>query len=121
MKNNLLLSGLTFLLVLVACTPATPTPSDIPATPGISVGITQAACPSVIINAGDQVVWTNQDQNRHVVRVMSSNRAQLADSGVLQRGDSFALNFPQSGTYPYTCSEDGKMRGTVTVRPQSEE
>ncbi len=117
MKNNILLSGLTFLLVLVACTPATPTPSDIPATPGISVGITQTTCPPVIINAGDQVVWTNQDQERHLVRVMYSNNTPFADSGVLQTGDSFALNFPEPGTYPYTCSEDGKMRGTVTVQP----
>ncbi len=117
MKNNILLAGLTFLVVLVACTPATPTPSDIRATPGISVGITQTTCPSVIINAGDQVVWTIQDQNQHVVHVMYGDNAQFADSGVLDSGDTFALNFPQPGSYPYTCSEDGKMRGTITVQP----
>ncbi len=111
---------LIVILTLATCTPATPIPSNIPATPGISVGITQTTCPSVIINAGDQIVWTNQDQSQHVVHVMYSNNAQLADSGVLQKGDSFALNFPDSGDYPYTCSEDGKMRGTVTVRPQRE-
>lgn len=88
-----------------------------PSAPGISVGITSDTCPNIVVQVGDQVTWTNQDSDEHVVREKPSEGQAQFDSGVLASGDSFSFNFIQTGIYTYECSENGLMTGTVTVQP----
>ena len=45
---------------LVACQSVTPTP-------GISLNITASICPSSTVTTGDQITWTNQDQQFHLI------------------------------------------------------
>ena len=52
---------------LVACQSVTPTPLSGAPTPGISLNITASICPSSTVTTGDQITWTNQDQQVHLI------------------------------------------------------
>lgn len=106
----ILLSGL-----LTSCR-STPTLVS-PDAPGISVGILGDECPSVNVNVGDVVTWTNQDARAHIVRHMPKEGDSQFDSGTLNMGDSFAFTFMQPGDYTYQCVIEYESTGTVTVQP----
>lgn len=103
--------------VLAACQPATLAPLATPSAPGIGIGITADLCPNLIVQPGIQVAWTNQDSREHIVRHRPEDADPRFDSGTLQPGDSFTFTFLEAGSYPYECSADGAMLGTVTVEP----
>jgi plastocyanin len=92
-------------------------PLATPSAPGISVGITGETCPSVVLQVGQQVTWTNQDSREHMVRDKPAEGNSRFDSGTLQPGDNFAFTFPQPGSYIYQCSRDGTVTGTISVQP----
>jgi hypothetical protein len=100
---------------LVSCqsTPTLATPSG----PGIGVGITDENCPSVTAQVGQQVLWTNQGNQDHIVNAKSVEDESQFSSGSLKPGDSFGFTFSQPMSYTYDCSEDGSMTGTITVEP----
>jgi hypothetical protein len=103
-------------VILIACQP-TPT-LVVPSTSGIGVGITKDdSCPNVLVQPGQQVIWTNQDDYDHIVRDKPAEGKGTFDSGTLHTGDSFTYTFMNSGSYPYECSEDGSMTGMITVQP----
>jgi len=87
------------------------------ATPGISVGITSKSCPSIVVEVGQQVTWTNQDSREHIVRDRPIKGDSLFDSGLLLPGDSFSFDFLQPGNFTYECSTDGVETGMITVQP----
>ena len=69
--------------------------------------------PSLTINAGDTVTWTNKDQAAH--------SAAFANGGpktpVLTNGKSASLTFTTAGTFDYVCGIHGaSMPGTIIVR-----
>ena len=113
-QSILLAMAIFFGGFLVGCQSA---PLATPLSPGISVGITGNSCPSVVVQAGQQVTRTNQDSHEHIVRDKSTEENRLFDSGILKLGDSFAFTFPQAGSYIYECSLDEDMTGTITVQP----
>lgn len=84
---------------------------------GIGVGITEDLCPNVIVNVGQQITWTNQGANEHIVRDITIEGSSLFDSGPLKSGDTFAFNFLQPQSYKYECSTDGSLIGTISVEP----
>lgn len=88
-----------------------------PSAPGISVGITDDACPNIVVQAGQQVTWTNQDSREHIVRDKPAAGDGQFDSGTLQPGDSFNFTFLQPRSYTYDCLEGGATTGTITVQP----
>jgi plastocyanin len=102
---------------LTACRNATPVPPEGASAPGISVTITGSTCPSVTITVGDQVTWTNQDKQGHLIRIEPSVGELVFDSGELKPGDSASFTFPQAGNYSYVCSEDQDSTGLITVQP----
>jgi plastocyanin len=102
---------------LIACRNATPVPPEGASAPGISVTITGSTCPSVTITVGDQVTWTNQDKQGHLIRIEPSEGELVFDSGELKPGDSASFTFPQAGNYSYVCSEDQDSTGLITVQP----
>lgn len=103
--------------LLMGCQPQ-PTPELVaPPVAGIGVGLTSDSCPSVEIQAGQQVTWTNQDDHEHIVQHVPSAGSLLFDSGALQAGDGFTFTFAASGHYSYRCSTDGSLTGTVKVLP----
>ena len=87
------------------------------AAPGIRVEITAATCPSLDVKTGDQVTWTNQDREVHIVEASYADGLMMFKSGELQTGDSFSFVFTEAGQYEYVCSSDGALNGIVTVEP----
>jgi amicyanin len=95
--------------------PAQPAPSGVtPAPTGAKVSITNFKFdPAMLtIKAGTTVVWTNNDIVAHTVTFTD-----VANSPVLNRGDTFSRTFSAAGTYSYICSIHPFMHGTVVVTP----
>lgn len=67
----------------------------------------------ISVNAGARVVWTNRDDEAHLV--VSTDGA-FKPSPALDTDDTFAMVFDKPGTYPYFCAIHPMMRGTVVVR-----
>jgi len=100
---------------LAACQSAlTPTLATV-SEPGIAVGITDDSCPTVTVKLGQQISWTNQRREAHMVRAKSVKGENKFDSGIIQPGDSFAVTLAEPDTYEYECSADGSLTGTITV------
>ena len=66
---------------------------------------------ALTIAAGTEVVWTNRDDAAHTV----TQNGGLLDSPDLGDGDTYAVGFPDPGTYEYFCKFHPAMRGTITV------
>jgi hypothetical protein len=99
-------------LFLVACQGE---PLATQTSPGTVVGISEDICPAIEVQAGQEVIWTNQDNREHIVRHKPAEGQAQFDSGALQPGDSFSFTFVQAGDYPYVCSADEVYTGLVTV------
>jgi plastocyanin len=65
---------------------------------------------------GDAVTWTNAAQVDRQIRAVRDGVV-MFDTDVLQAGDSFTFVFMDKGQFPYTCSIDGSLTGTITVEP----
>jgi len=118
-KRKSFFVGLILLTVngLVSCqSKATPTLADL-SQPGIGVGISDDSCPTVSVKVGQQISWTNQGKQDHVVRAESVEGQHQFDSEILQPGDSFTVTLTEPETYLYECSADGSLSGTITVEP----
>lgn len=102
---------------LVACQGTTQAPAVDEDLPGISLAITGDTCPSVTVNASDQVTWTNQDSQEHLIRVETPDGQLVFEATDLQPGDSTSLSFPVPGSYVYTCTPDQGVTGMITVEP----
>ena len=89
--------------------------------PAISVQITEGYCPSLEIQSGMQVAWTNADnEDRALWLERKDEQGNLIDSGgtdLLQPGTTFAITLMDPGQYIYYCSKDRTAFGTITVSP----
>ncbi|MEV8519922.1 cupredoxin domain-containing protein [Dyella marensis] len=73
-----------------------------------------AFAPEVLtVTAGTRVVWTNRDDEPHIV-VSAGNR--FASSKAMDTDETYATVFDRPGTYAYFCSIHPHMVGTVIVR-----
>jgi plastocyanin len=68
---------------------------------------------SLTVSAGTRVVWTNRDDEPHVV---VSAGHQFASSNALDTSDSYAVTFEHAGTYTYYCAIHPMMVGTIIVQ-----
>ena len=68
---------------------------------------------TLTIPAGTRVVWTNRDDEPHLI---SSAGAMFAPSKALDTSDSYAVTFAKPGTYAYYCSIHPMMVGTIIVQ-----
>ena len=66
----------------------------------------------ITINAGDTVVWTNEDSAPHTVE--SSDGTLRSDE--LSKGDTYSYKFTKAGKYNYICGIHPSMKGSVTVQ-----
>lgn len=91
--------------------------------PAISVLITRDFCPSIEVQAGMQIAWTNQDdEDRVLILERTNEQGVIVDSGGtdrLQPGDTFSISLVEPGKYTYYCSVDRTESGTITVLPGS--
>jgi plastocyanin len=110
-------AALRIVVVLVSCqSAATPTLATL-SEPGIAVGISDDSCRNVTVKVGQQISWTNQGRDEHIVRAKSVDGQNEFDSGTIQPGDSFALTLALPDIYEYECSADGSLTGRITVEP----
>lgn len=68
---------------------------------------------TLTVSAGTRVVWTNRDEEPHVV---VSAGHQFSPSRALDTSDSYAVTFDHAGTYTYYCAMHPMMVGTVIVK-----
>jgi plastocyanin len=68
---------------------------------------------ALTVSAGTRVVWTNRDDEPHIV-VSAGNR--FASSKAMDTDETYATVFDKPGTYAYFCSIHPHMVGTVIVR-----
>jgi plastocyanin len=68
---------------------------------------------TLTVHAGTRVVWTNRDDEPHVV---VSAGHQFATSRALDTSDSYTVTFDHAGTYAYYCGIHPMMVGTVIVQ-----
>ena len=118
-KKDLFLVGLLLLTVGIfgSCkSRATPTLAE-SSQAGIGVGISDDLCPTVIVNVGQQIIWTNQGKVEHIVKAKSIDGQSSFSSGILQPGDNFVVTLTEPDVYQYDCSEDGSLTGKITVEP----
>jgi hypothetical protein len=103
--------------VLISCqSKSTPTLAEL-SQPGIRVGITDDTCPTVQVKVGQEINWTNQGKQEHIVRAKSIEGESAFETGIIKPGDSFSVTLMQPDIYEYDCSEDGSLTGTIKVEP----
>ena len=87
----------------------------------INVEITKDTCPSVEIQPGMQISWTNKDSIDHTLLIerKDSQGAIVESMGtdLLQPGSIFTTSLSEPGNYMYYCSADRTEWGTITVLP----
>ncbi|HEX2828521.1 MAG TPA: cupredoxin family copper-binding protein [Burkholderiales bacterium] len=68
--------------------------------------------PSLTVNAGDTVVWTNKDPFPHTATAQDKS----FDSGEIAAGKSWKLVAKKKGTFAYVCTYHPTMKATLVVR-----
>lgn len=68
---------------------------------------------TLTVPAGTRVMWTNRDEEPHVV---TSAGAAFVSSKALDSGDTYSVTFLKPGTYTYYCSIHPMMVGTIIVQ-----
>ncbi len=66
----------------------------------------------ITVAPGTTVVWTNVGPTAHT----ATSKADVWDSGILQKGQTFRFTFRTPGTYDYWCTLHPNMLGQVVVR-----
>jgi plastocyanin len=69
--------------------------------------------PTVTINVGDSVIWTQRDTTGHTV---TSDNGAFVGSGTLSLGRKYTNTFNTAGSFDYHCIPHSFMTGTVTVQ-----
>jgi plastocyanin len=65
----------------------------------------------VVVPAGSQVTWRNDDSTEHTVTSLDD----VFDSDALGSGESFSFRFDKPGTYRYRCAIHPDMQAAVEV------
>jgi hypothetical protein len=106
----------------LACTACgiSPTPEAwVLTAPAISVQIMKGYCPSIEVQPGMQISWTNQDdQERLLILQRVDDQGVITDSGgtnSLPPGGSFSIVLTEAGEYTYFCSLDRTEFGVIHV------
>ena len=73
------------------------------------------AVDAVTIKAGDDVVFSNNDDALHNIQIIDAND-DVEDRGMQKPGQDIKVSFPKAGQYKVRCSIHPKMKMTVTVQ-----
>ena len=82
-----------------------------PTARAVSIGDNFFEPAAATIDPGDSVTWTNNGAVPHTVTAENG----LFDSGVLDPGESYTVDFDGQGTLAYYCTLHPEMRGSLTV------
>jgi plastocyanin len=118
-----LIPAILLVLSMTACGVSATPDAGMSTSPGISVQITEGSCPSVEVQAGMQITWTNLDKVDRMLIIERTNEAGIVmDSGgtdLLQPGSAFSITLTEAGEYTYYCSLDRMEFGTIHVLSNS--
>ncbi len=124
MRNNHVMVWLVFMfssLIMTACGSTNSPVEPMVTPPAISVQITKEYCPSIEVQAGMQIAWTNTDDADHVLWLeRKDEQGILVDAGgidLFQPGTTFSITLTEPGQYTYYCSKDRTAFGTIVVFP----
>ena len=67
---------------------------------------------TLTVNAGENVVWVNKDDEPHTV----VSDTGMFRSSAMDTDESFSFKFDKPGTYHFTCSIHPRMVGTIVVK-----
>jgi plastocyanin len=88
-------------------------------TQSVSVGEYFYRAPTVRIDPGDSVTWTNRGDILHTV-TSRTGAPERFDSGNIDAGKAYTRAFPKAGTYDYLCTiHPSLMSGVVQVGPDT--
>ena len=108
-------------LVSAACSGEEIPPAPVLTPPAISLDLTGENCPSIEVQAGMQIAWTNRDDKDRVLWLEHEDEnGVLIDAGgtdLLQPGTTFSITLTEPGQYTYYCTEDRATSGMITVLP----
>jgi plastocyanin len=120
MKNRIWLVFLFLVLFMTGCI-SSRTVGPVVTPPAISVQITKDYCPSLEVQAGMQIAWTNADDTDRILLIERKDEQgaliELGGTDLLQPGTTFAITLMDPGQYIYYCSKDHTAFGTITVSP----
>ncbi len=98
--------------------PTAAAPAPTPAGPKEALNISNFRLPSVVVEAGTTITWTNRDPDPHsVVHGTADTPGGKFDSPTLSVGESYSFKFDEPGTYDYVCGIHSSMTGRVLVNP----
>lgn len=75
------------------------------------------------IGVGDTVIWRNDDNTEHTVTSVDNDDAggALFDSGTIDPGSTYSLQFTAAGAYTYYCTLHGRsLSGVILVAEATE-
>ena len=84
---------------------------------GMAFDIANFTLPSLVVQPGTTVTWTNRDAASHTATSGTPGVADgIWDSDRLTTNDGFSFSFESEGTFPYFCTiHPGSMSGVITV------
>lgn len=107
-------------LILSACgSKGDEVPEVLLTPPAISVNVTRENCPSMELEAGMWVAWTNVDTVSLPIKIeFSDENGKGAGTGlsVIEPGTTFSTNFPESGIFNVYCTDNTDTHATITVK-----
>lgn len=67
--------------------------------------------------AGDTLTWTNLDGSPHTVTAGTPEAPapEAFDSGDIGQGETYRLQLPDAGEFPFYCTIHPQMQGTILV------
>jgi plastocyanin len=109
---------LYFLFILLVATftcGQTLTVASKAAGPTVSVPITGDYCPSLEVQAGMQIAWTNLGDEERVLIVERQSEQFSKGTSFFDVADTYLISLNEPGQYTYYCSQDRSAFGTITV------
>ncbi len=82
-----------------------------PTTHVIAIKDFQYVPASLTVNAGDTIVWKNEDRAPHTATARDT-----FDSGTIAYGKAWTLVADRKGTFAYICTLHPRMKATLIVR-----
>src|SRR4030095_9301489 len=122
MKKRAIFLVLIWMLVLPACVAKSATQQDIFSSltpPAMIVIITRENCPSMEVQVGTQVAWTNGDTISHpIILEELDDHGNILTTGQLEINTEtfFSVRFDHAGVYHFYCSRKRDLYATITVK-----
>jgi plastocyanin len=110
--HRVVLALLSLAGLAVACgAGAPPAPERKPETHTITIDATSYSPRSLVVHAGDTIVWDNKDMIAHTATAKGT-----FDSQTILSGASWRYTVSKKGVTDYTCTFHPTMTGTLQVK-----